>query len=170
MRRSVLSVFLILCFFAIYGCSGGGGGNSGAGIPVANNGLPPDPGEAGKATLEGIDSDGDGVRDDVQRHIMLTYPDEPTRRALVQLAKAEQSFLISAHDKAKALNSASERSRAMECIFFVQPDEAVEILRRMRAELLNTELRIRASIAADSLLGGETFPSVSIEERSSSCR
>src|SRR5216683_231714 len=36
--------------------------------------LPPDPGAAGKATLQGIDSDGDGVRDDIQRYIALTYP------------------------------------------------------------------------------------------------
>jgi len=50
--------------------------------------LPPDPGEAGKVTLEGIDSDGDGVRDDVQRYIALTYPDsEKTRLALTQHAK-----------------------------------------------------------------------------------
>jgi hypothetical protein len=36
--------------------------------------LPPDPGEAGKQTMLGIDSDGDGIRDDVQRYIYLTYP------------------------------------------------------------------------------------------------
>jgi len=34
--------------------------------------LPPNPGEAGKATLQGIDSDNDGVRDDIQRYIALT--------------------------------------------------------------------------------------------------
>lgn len=33
--------------------------------------LPPDPGEEGELTLEGIDSDNDGVRDDVQRWIAL---------------------------------------------------------------------------------------------------
>src|SRR5205807_2765584 len=31
-------------------------------------GVPPNPGAAGNATLAGIDSDGDGVRDDVQRY------------------------------------------------------------------------------------------------------
>ena len=33
-------------------------------IPVI---LPPDPGEAGKLTLAGIDSNNDGVRDDLER-------------------------------------------------------------------------------------------------------
>jgi len=37
-------------------------------IPVV---LPPDPGEAGKATLTGIDVDRDGVRDDLQRYIIF---------------------------------------------------------------------------------------------------
>jgi hypothetical protein len=41
--------------------------------------LPPDPGEAGKVTLAGIDSDNDGVRDDIQRYIALTYPNSEKR-------------------------------------------------------------------------------------------
>jgi hypothetical protein len=52
-------------------------------------GLPPDPGAAGNATLAGIDSDGDGVRDDVQRYIGLTYPQSAKERAaLTQAAVA----------------------------------------------------------------------------------
>ena len=35
--------------------------------------LPPDPGEAGKKTLLGIDSNNNGVRDDVERWIYITY-------------------------------------------------------------------------------------------------
>lgn len=41
--------------------------------------LPPDPGEAGEATLVGIDSDGDGVRDDVQRKLSFEFPDSELR-------------------------------------------------------------------------------------------
>ena len=33
--------------------------------------LPPDPGKAGKETLLGIDTDSDGVCDDIQRYIYL---------------------------------------------------------------------------------------------------
>src|SRR5215203_1264155 len=35
--------------------------------------LPPDPGAAGLKTVEGIDADKDGVRDDVQRFIVINY-------------------------------------------------------------------------------------------------
>ena len=38
-------------------------------IPQHLANLPPDPGEAGKLTIDGIDADKDGVRDDVQRCI-----------------------------------------------------------------------------------------------------
>ena len=44
-------------------------------ILEGNMNLPPDPGEAGKQTLAGIDSDGDGVRDDIQRYLALTITD-----------------------------------------------------------------------------------------------
>lgn len=61
--------------------------------------LPPDPGELGKLTLEGIDSDGDGVRDDVQRWIAITHVNRPAVvvTAITQLA---QAYLLnsSVHD------------------------------------------------------------------------
>jgi hypothetical protein len=38
-------------------------------IPQHLANLPPDPGQAGKLTIDGIDVDKDGVRDDVQRWI-----------------------------------------------------------------------------------------------------
>lgn len=38
--------------------------------------TPPDPGEAGKATLAGIDSDNDGVRDDVELKLIEEFEDD----------------------------------------------------------------------------------------------
>jgi len=60
-------------------------------IPQHLANLPPDPGEAGKATSEGIDSDKDGVRDDLQRFIVLNYAhSERTVQALRLIAKSHQ--------------------------------------------------------------------------------
>lgn len=60
-------------------------------VPVT---LPPDPGEAGKATLEGIDSNHDGVRDDLEREIVYMYPqNEEVRRVLRAMMKNEQEFI-----------------------------------------------------------------------------
>lgn len=44
--------------------------------------LPPEPGNENDTTVEGIDSDADGVRDDVQRYIYFEYAGQPS----VQLA------------------------------------------------------------------------------------
>jgi hypothetical protein len=43
--------------------------------------LPTDPGEYGKKTVLGIDSDGDGVRDDIQIKVTKLIPNDPYKRA-----------------------------------------------------------------------------------------
>ena len=42
-------------------------------IPQHLANLPPDPGPAGKLTLDGVDADKDGMRDDVQRWIATEW-------------------------------------------------------------------------------------------------
>ena len=74
--------------------------------PVTN--LPPDPGEAGKATVAGIYSDHDGVRDDVQRYIELTITDSARHReALKNVARNTQRELL-AKTKEEAIQLAIE--------------------------------------------------------------
>jgi len=54
--------------------------------------LPKDPGEAGLLTVLGIDSDTDGIRDDIQREITFAFPEYPYKRAAYMLiAKYRQS-------------------------------------------------------------------------------
>ncbi len=61
--------------------------------------LPPDPGEAGKVTLAGIDSDHDGVRDDLQREIVFMYPgNDLIRRILRAEMKVTQEVLLTNGD------------------------------------------------------------------------
>ncbi len=61
--------------------------------------LPPDPGEAGKATIEGIDTDKDGVRDDVQIAIYERHPvDEKVRKALEANSMALQQAIVGASE------------------------------------------------------------------------
>ena len=70
--------------------------------------LPPDPGREGKKTIEGIDSDKDGVRDDVQRYIALNWGhSERAVRALSGGAKGVQMQVLTgdsvSRDEAKRL-------------------------------------------------------------------
>ena len=131
-----------------------------ASVAFAEN-LPPDPGRAGKATLAGIDSDHDGVRDDVQRWIATTFPDsEKTRAAVTQMAKAMQSMLLSAEDEKSSRMNAIARNRAAFCISFVRDQllgsasDAYDLKREIEAVYLNTAERTRAWLRADSHLGG----------------
>ena len=86
-------------------------------IPQHLANLPPDPGPAGMKTLEGIDSDKDGVRDDVQRFIVERYGEsERAVAALMKVAKTAQLQMLSAdtidRDGAKKLGDQSMRDIA----------------------------------------------------------
>jgi hypothetical protein len=133
---------------------------------VANaEGLPPDPGAAGKATLEGIDSDSDGVRDDVQRWIVMNYPNsEKTRAALTQKAKVMQVILLNAADAVNARGRALESDRASDCISYVREQllgiggsDAYNIKGELRAVYLNTYIRSKAWLQYDAHLSGMFF-------------
>jgi hypothetical protein len=71
-------------------------------IPQWEADLPPDPGEAGKATIAGIITNSKGVRDDVYRYIWYEYPNsERAREALFQVARASQIQVITGADLSK---------------------------------------------------------------------
>jgi hypothetical protein len=124
--------------------------------------LPPEPGEAGKQTLEGIDLDTDGVRDDVQRWIALEHPSKPSvRGALTQLALANQEFIKqSESDLATLQPIVLRRHAAQECLYHVN-DGNIQLASdqrvALRSILLNTSQRSRAYLQADSKLGGLSF-------------
>lgn len=66
-------------------------------IPTYQN-LPPDPGVMGDETVAGIDSDKDGVRDDIQREIVFKYPDNAkARTVLYEIAKQYQFILLNSN-------------------------------------------------------------------------
>ncbi|KAB7674182.1 hypothetical protein GBN23_14535 [Plesiomonas shigelloides] len=85
--------------------------------------LPPDPGMAGMVSLVGVDLDGDGVRDDVQRKIAARYPNAPSKRAaLLQLTNAITTSMLNYHqelmDKKDISVTGEEISRAAACTTF----------------------------------------------------
>jgi hypothetical protein len=140
--------------------------------PDTGDGLPPDPGEAGKATIEGIDSDQDGLRDDIQRYIALTYPDsEKTRAALREIALVTQKALVDRNDENKSLNNADDMTRAMECLKYIHPGKiGREIDNLLLAEYLNTAARSRAFLDYNEKLGGHVFRRRKINEYKKSCK
>lgn len=132
--------------------------------------LPPDPGEEGKKTLLGIDTDGDGVRDDIQRYIYLTYPDDKKLRlGLTYYAIEFQGVLKDADDREVCYDHAIKMDRHVECLFYLKGEEAVDICNALRAEILNTRERSIAYIRYSDNLGGRIIMGSPQKEWKDSC-
>ena len=132
--------------------------------------LPPDPGEAGKQTLEGIDSDHDGVRDDMQRWIAVSQQEAPAvRAALRQMVRAQQAYILKADsDIDVVLANADKQSMANECLgYLIGGYSVMDISDALRAQMLNTKARSLAYVTADGKLSGHFFPVLKF--KASSC-
>lgn len=169
-RASSLAL-LGLCFSLLVGCSGGG--SSGGGTSTGGQaGLPPDPGPAGLATLAGIDSNSNGVRDDIERYIALTYPannEAATRSALTQYTKAIQASLLSATDPVATQTYAQARIAALGCLVSRRPTDAQALFGALRAQALNTEERSQAYFLAEQQMGGQIVPVPSPDTWATAC-
>jgi hypothetical protein len=137
-------------------------------VDISN--LPPDPGEEGKATLAGIDSDNDGVRDDLQRWIALTYPNSAkTRAALTQNAKAMQQFLFNAPDSVKSYSNALQTGRVIDCLAYIRSDDFDVLLSKQKAIFLNTNLRSKTWLQANRHLSGKMFKGLDYQNWKQGC-
>lgn len=122
--------------------------------------LPPDPGEAGKKTVAGIDADGDGVRDDVQRYIYRTYSqDELKRKAMLQYAKAQQERLRNVLNREISIEKSNKFLRAAECVVAVFGDVRSTFgpLDILDAVIVNTKARVKADIQASVNYSGQIY-------------
>jgi hypothetical protein len=141
-------------------------------IPPDNNepvDLPPNPGIAGKASFAGIDSDQDGVRDDVQRHIILANTDNPAvTLILLNLAKTSEAGLNSFYsNRVVPHNYVTETFRARSCTRLYDPDNAHQRIIKVEKAIGNTVERwkFQLKLAKAALGGKETIiPSVTEEE------
>jgi hypothetical protein len=132
--------------------------------------LPPDPGEVGKQTLEGIDSDGDGVRDDVQRWIAMRFFDSPHALAgVTQYASAVQRSLVEADNRTASVANGKEILKAMVCLYYVRQNDARLIHNELRSITLNTEERTRAWFQAQAHLSGGSFVLPAQDQDKSQC-
>lgn len=116
--------------------------------------LPPDPGEEGKKTLLGIDSDGDGVRDDVQRYIVQTYPEHKRlQKALFEYAKQYQVMLQVADNKEASRQATDVQGARHQCVSSIVQN-SYKHLRKLRPVILNTIERNRRYVLFNKQLSG----------------
>lgn len=134
--------------------------------------LPPAPGEKGDATLAGVDSNQNGLRDDVEIAIYEQYPKhndthEQRRNALKQTAKAIQSAIIAgnSNEKTQAYQAQDQFNRAVKClndIMGVGP--SIGQLGWVELVVVNNHERGHAYVAYNELLEGRTEPAQAFDK------
>lgn len=150
--------------------------------------LPPEPNEAeNEATVAGVDTNANGVRDDIDRFIGFAYPESEKRRmALTEDAKAEQKFMMDyvadPNNELQAQENARLSSKAQNCRWYTfeatgitTPNETdrlnfAEFVMKDTKTLLklttNTKERYDAYFGAEKYLGGMGFPDNSNGDKS----
>lgn len=129
-------------------CSGEGGSATQS-VTVSVAALPPDPGEAGKTTVAGIDSNGNGVRDDAERYVLQNTTPGTMRQMLLSRAKLFQSTLI----QSTPSTLPDSLMRNLECLYSLDESAARAQSAGLLAEVVNTEARAEAYIAFDVAIG-----------------
>ncbi len=119
-------------------------------VSPAAPGLPPDPGKKGEETLEGIDSNQNEVRDDVERHIGTKYTDSAkTRAALMQYAQAMQENIVAFSSKTESLANKHKVLRAFDCLVYVVGiSSAATMMTEFEALVANTMPRLQAYLGS----------------------
>jgi len=111
--------------------------------------LPLDPGSAANMTLQGVDSDKNGIRDDIERWIAINFPGSlKTQNALKQQAKAIQRLLIESNDPSLSRANAHAVKRADACLAYIHIQKYPSIRYFFRAITVNTFDRANAWIEA----------------------
>lgn len=141
-------------------------------IPAYLANLPPHPGPAGNATVAGVDSNGDGIRDDIEIFIAENYGySERAVRALRAIARDVQRDLV---DPPKTPQEAVARVNARRSIacyvrtvdreLQIRKDPMMDVI----AETVNTPERFELFRRKETLLAGQiaegTDPRLTIEE------
>ena len=135
------------------------GGGTAAQLTVTQAGAPAtlvvDPGEEGDRAIEGIDSNHDGVRDDVERHIALSGASATEQVALADAAIAMQESLEPAPNAGNSVDRAREVLRTIDC---VEALDAGSRSTELVAEVFDTYDRSGAYMDFNRNLAGEVFP------------
>jgi hypothetical protein len=140
-------------------------------IPRALRNAPPDPGPENDKTLAGIDSNGNGVRDDIERYIAANYGDSPQKVAfLMQYAREVLPFVSTTmNSSAVALAQSARLSRASACgALLIGPSSRpfttsemqtlnawFDAAKQVEIEHLNTADRLAQFIKNERLLAGQ---------------
>ena len=107
--------------------------------------IPEDPGEIGKETLAGIDSDSDGVRDDIEVFIFSRELDANEKVAAFQYINTLQNNILNSIDKLQSIELTKETIKARYCLESQLGKEKMDaLLPKLKVKMYNTRERLLA--------------------------
>lgn len=132
-------------------------------IPPHLANLPPDPGEAGKATIDGIDADKDGIRDDVQRWIVNEWGHSQLAvEGLRRWAEVTQLGVHYGDDLGKEATRKlwPEIDRKITCYANLETQEMLEgiAFKRLQLQVMNTPERRQRHADFDYMFAHGYYP------------
>lgn len=120
-------------------------------------------------TVAGVDSDGDGIRDDIQRWINEKYATQPkVKMTMKQMAMGMQLALLSVANKEQSIVTSKKYLNDLTCAFYtVGVDAAAKLKRELKSKILNTKDRHYADIKVSANFSGQShdLPSTPEEEK-----
>ena len=121
---------------------------------VMGDNLPPDPGIEANKTIEGIDANENGIRDDVELAVFKEYPNSAkTRAVLLQYALALQMEVVQPFiNTTIATEVVREQSRGFQCVGNIFSNEEAQesfeklesLIKSIKDKEFNTEERKNA--------------------------
>lgn len=113
------------------------------------------------ATVAGVDSDNDGIRDDVQRWINEEFSSQPkVKAAMRQVAMGRQNDLLSASEKEKSIEASQRYLNDLSCLLsVVGVHEKSKLNRQLNEKMLNTKDRLYADMKANANFSGQAWVS-----------
>ncbi|WP_413707514.1 hypothetical protein [Ralstonia sp. Ralssp110] len=113
------------------------------------------------ASIAGIDANKNGIRDDIEHYIEKTYPNSAQRAAMMQYAKAQQNFMLTATTPERAQLAAQELWRSFACARSEFGPPWLDATKDVHAMYLNTRDRLHAQARAQDNLAGQIVESYS---------
>lgn len=107
--------------------------------------IPPAPNSAEDIkTLAGIDSDNDGVRDDIEILINTKYHQPNHRNGLKQFVRYRQRAMLLANDREKSKAETIKALESLSCLIELGHVTAFDDAAEIQAEFYNTNIRMDA--------------------------
>ena len=125
-----------------------------------------DPGVKGLKPPMGIDTDKNGVRDDLQFWIDEIFTGQNEKLGSLQLARAILKSMIDYKDKNKTILNTQNIFKAQNCLLSIyEKDVALKNIKNIHSRMINTRDRKIIQERLDSHLKNHTFEAIQANEK-----